>query len=150
MTLGVDFGNGAAVYFNGELHETWQSDLWWAYNWKNRDIIVIKYDYQPSEEVQLITLYGHEGGNDGQQNIRHQFKNVRKPEKQSIKCYGIVRDFSVDHPDMNVFSFGKVGNNLVDGKMVLQDGYSGAAWFDSWYNNMENINLPKKIEFTLR
>lgn len=50
---------------------------------------------------------------------------------------------------MAIFSYGKVEKNLVGGKPRLVSGFTSLGWFDSWYNNMENINLPTKFEYEL-
>ncbi|MFT6153586.1 MAG: hypothetical protein ACJA0E_000785 [Bermanella sp.] len=61
---GADFGYGGGLYIDGvALQEQWQTDLWWAGNWNNADVLQGSINLSPG--YHKLEVLGFEGCCDG-------------------------------------------------------------------------------------
>lgn len=67
--MGVDFGNGAAIFVDGKEFYTDRSNLWWSANWNaGKAVLKVMKDYDPGRHK--IEIYGIEDCCDGNFNVR--------------------------------------------------------------------------------
>lgn len=67
---GVDFGNGGAVFLDGQAVDLKTSDMWWAQSYVNTNSVFSVNDKALSAGNHTLTIYGLEGCCDGGQQVQ--------------------------------------------------------------------------------
>lgn len=68
---GVDFGNGGAVFLDGQAVAVKQNDMWWAGSYSNTDGVFNIGSTALSAGNHTLTIYGLEGCCDGGQQVQY-------------------------------------------------------------------------------
>lgn len=67
---GVDFGNGGAVFLDGQAVDLKTNDMWWAHSYVNTNSVFSVNDKALSAGNHTLTIYGLEGCCDGGQQVQ--------------------------------------------------------------------------------
>ncbi len=67
---GVDFGNGGAVFLDGQAVDYKTSDMWWAHDYANTNSVFSVSNKALSAGNHTLTIYGLEGCCDGGQQVQ--------------------------------------------------------------------------------
>jgi hypothetical protein len=68
---GVDFGNGGAVFLDGQAVALNTSDMWWAHDYVNTNSVFMVNGQQLTAGNHTLTIYGLEGCCDGGQQVQY-------------------------------------------------------------------------------
>jgi hypothetical protein len=68
---GVDFGNGGAVFLDGQAVDLKSGDLWWAHDYVNTNSVLSVSNQALSAGNHTLTIYGLEGCCDGGQQVQY-------------------------------------------------------------------------------
>jgi hypothetical protein len=68
---GVDFGNGGAVFLDGQAVDLKTGDLWWAQSYANTNSVLSVSNKALSAGNHTLTIYGLEGCCDGGQQVQY-------------------------------------------------------------------------------
>ena len=67
---GVDFGNGGAVFLDGQAVDYKTTDMWWAQSYDNTGSVFLVNNQQLAAGNHTLTIYGLEGCCDGGQQVQ--------------------------------------------------------------------------------
>jgi len=68
---GVDFGNGGAVFLDGQAVDFKNTDMWWAHSYVNTNSVFSVSSQVLSAGNHTLTIYGLEGCCDGGQQVQY-------------------------------------------------------------------------------
>lgn len=68
---GVDFGNGGAMFLDGQPIDLKTGDLWWAHDYVNTNSVLTASNLALTAGNHTLTLYGLEGCCDGGQQVQY-------------------------------------------------------------------------------
>ena len=68
---GVDFGNGGAVFLDGQALDFKTNDMWWAHSYNNTSSVFSIGSQALSAGNHTLTIYGLEGCCDGGQQVQY-------------------------------------------------------------------------------
>jgi hypothetical protein len=68
---GVDFGNGGALFLDGQAIDLKTNDMWWAHDYVNTNSVFSASNLALSAGNHTLTLYGLEGCCDGGQQVQY-------------------------------------------------------------------------------
>jgi hypothetical protein len=68
---GVDFGNGGAVYLDGQAVDLKSTDMWWAHDYVNTNSVFTVNSQALAAGNHTLTIYGLEGCCDGGQQVQY-------------------------------------------------------------------------------
>nr|WP_315261519.1 CCXG family PEP-CTERM protein [uncultured Duganella sp.] len=68
---GVDFGNGGAVFLDGQAVDLKTNDMWWAHSYDNTNSVFSVNNQALSAGNHTLTIYGLEGCCDGGQQVQY-------------------------------------------------------------------------------
>jgi hypothetical protein len=68
---GVDFGNGGAVFLDGQAVDLKTGDLWWAHDYGNTNSVLSVSNKALTAGNHTLTIYGLEGCCDGGQQVQY-------------------------------------------------------------------------------
>jgi hypothetical protein len=68
---GVDFGNGGAVFLDGQAVDLKTTDMWWAHDYANTNSVFSVSNKALTAGNHTLTIYGLEGCCDGGQQVQY-------------------------------------------------------------------------------
>jgi hypothetical protein len=103
---GVDFGNGGAVFLDGQAVDFKSSDMWWAHSYVNTNSVFSVSGQQLAAGNHTLTIYGLEGCCDGGQQVQY---SANGAAFQSFSANTLQMSAAVPEPETYAMMLGGLG-----------------------------------------
>lgn len=103
---GVDFGNGGAVFLDGQAVDFKSSDMWWAHSYDNTNSVFSVSNQALAAGNHTLTIYGLEGCCDGGQQVQF---SANGGAFQSFSANTLQLTAAVPEPETYAMMLGGLG-----------------------------------------
>lgn len=103
---GVDFGNGGAVFLDGQAVDFKTSDMWWAHSYDNTNSVFSVNNQALAAGNHTLTIYGLEGCCDGGQQVQF---SANGGAFQSFSANTLQLTAAVPEPETYAMMLGGLG-----------------------------------------